>query len=89
MDAAKGLCCSPADRHNLAAGMWSIRAAEYFQRGIRSAPPGIVPIFEIVEQLRGRAGTRQAQSARVGLTENGGGFLDRDATAVSIHILSV
>jgi acetyl-CoA acyltransferase len=50
---------------------------------------GIAQIFEIVEQLRGRAGARQAQDARVGLTENGGGFLGRDAAAMSIHILSV
>ncbi len=50
---------------------------------------GIAQIFEIVEQLRGRAGARQAQGARVGLTENGGGFLGRDAAAMSIHIFSV
>lgn len=50
---------------------------------------GIAQIFEIVDQLRGRAGARQANGARVGLTENGGGFLGRDAAAMSIHIFSL
>jgi hypothetical protein len=43
---------------------------------------------EIVDQLRGRCGARQVSGARVGLTENGGGFLGRDAAAMSVHILS-
>ena len=50
---------------------------------------GIAQIYEIVEQLRGRAGARQVNGARVGLTENGGGFLGTDAAAMSIHIFSV
>ena len=50
---------------------------------------GIAQIFEIVDQLRGRAGARQANGARVGLTENGGGFLGRDAAAMSVHIFSL
>jgi acetyl-CoA acetyltransferase len=50
---------------------------------------GIAQIYEIVEQLRGRAGARQVTGARVGLTENGGGFLGTDAAAMSIHIFSV
>jgi acetyl-CoA acetyltransferase len=50
---------------------------------------GIAQIYEIVDQLRGRAGARQSNGARVGLTENGGGFLGRDAAAMSIHIFSL
>ncbi len=50
---------------------------------------GIAQIFEIVDHLRGRAGARQVNGARVGLTENGGGFLGRDAAAMSVHILSL
>jgi len=50
---------------------------------------GIAQIYEIVEQLRGRAGARQVNGARVGLTENGGGFLGADAAAMSVHIFSV
>jgi acetyl-CoA acyltransferase len=47
---------------------------------------GIAQIVEICEQLRGIAGERQVTGARVGMTENGGGFLGRDAAAMSVHI---
>lgn len=50
---------------------------------------GIAMIVEIADQLRGRCGERQVKGAKVGLTENGGGFLGRDAAAMSIHVLSV
>jgi len=49
---------------------------------------GIAQIVEICEQLRGVAGQRQVQGARIGLTENGGGFLGRDAAAMSVHVFS-
>jgi acetyl-CoA acetyltransferase len=47
---------------------------------------GIAQIVEICEQLRGTAGERQVKGAKVGMTENGGGFLGRDAAAMSVHI---
>jgi acetyl-CoA acyltransferase len=47
---------------------------------------GIAQIVEICDQLRGTAGERQVSGARVGMTENGGGFLGRDAAAMSVHI---
>jgi acetyl-CoA acetyltransferase len=50
---------------------------------------GIAQIVEVVDQLRGRCGARQVAGAKVGLTENGGGFLGRDAAAMAIHIFSV
>jgi acetyl-CoA acyltransferase len=47
---------------------------------------GLAQIVEICEQLRGTAGERQVTGARVGMTENGGGFLGRDAAAMSVHL---
>jgi hypothetical protein len=38
--------------------------------------------------LRGRAGERQVEGARVALAENGGGFLGTDPAAVAVHILA-
>ena len=49
---------------------------------------GIAQIVEICEQLRGSAGERQVEGAKIGMTENGGGFLGRDAAAMSVHIFS-
>jgi acetyl-CoA acetyltransferase len=49
---------------------------------------GIAQIVELTDQLRGRAGERQVQGARVALAENGGGFIGRDAAALSVSILT-
>ena len=48
---------------------------------------GLSQIFEIVTQLRGDAGARQVEGARMGLTENGGGNIGIEEAAMSIHIL--
>jgi len=40
-----------------------------------------------VTQLRGEAGKRQVESARIGLTENGGGVLGNEEAALCITIL--
>ena len=50
---------------------------------------GVAQIAEIFWQLRGEAGKRQIQGARVGLTENGGGMIRGEAAAVAVHILTV
>jgi acetyl-CoA acetyltransferase len=50
---------------------------------------GVAQIAEIFWQLRGEAGKRQVEGARVGLTENGGGLLRGEAAAVAVHILTV
>ena len=50
---------------------------------------GVAQIAEIFWQLRGQADKRQVPGARVGLTENGGGVLDGENAAASIHIFSV
>jgi acetyl-CoA acetyltransferase len=56
-------------------------------------PPGatgVAQIVEICEQLQGRAGARQVQGARIGLTQvTGGGIWGVDHAACSIHILSL
>jgi acetyl-CoA acetyltransferase len=49
---------------------------------------GIAQICEATWQLCGEAGTRQVEGARVALTQNGGGWLDEDSAAMSVHILS-
>jgi acetyl-CoA acetyltransferase len=48
---------------------------------------GVAQIHEVVTQLRGEAGDRQVEGARIGLTHCVGGFLDGDAASSCIHIL--
>jgi acetyl-CoA acyltransferase len=40
-----------------------------------------------VQQLRGDAGTRQVDGARIAMAENGGGFIGLGEAAMCIHIL--
>ncbi|HOJ13856.1 MAG TPA: thiolase family protein [Deltaproteobacteria bacterium] len=56
-------------------------------RGHPIGASGLAQIHEIVEQLRGEAGKRQVEGARIGLTENGGGNLGVEEAAMCIHIL--
>jgi acetyl-CoA acyltransferase len=56
-------------------------------RGHPIGATGLAQIAEIVYQLRGVAGARQVEGARLGLTENGGGFIGTGEAALSIHIL--
>lgn len=48
---------------------------------------GLAQVHELVSQLRGEAGPRQVENARIGLAENGGGYLGSDAAAMVISIL--
>jgi acetyl-CoA acetyltransferase len=48
---------------------------------------GIGQIAEIVMQLRGDAGKRQVEGARIGITENGGGFVGVEEASMAIHVL--
>jgi acetyl-CoA acetyltransferase len=50
---------------------------------------GVAQAYEIWLQLRGEAGDRQVQDARVGLTHNGGGMVRGEAAATTVHLLSV
>jgi len=56
-------------------------------RGHPIGASGLGQIHEIVTQLRGNAGSRQVQGARIGLAENGGGALGVEEAAMCIHIL--
>ena len=49
---------------------------------------GIAQVCEATWQLRGEAGARQVDGARIALTQNGGGWLEGDSAAMSVHILS-
>jgi acetyl-CoA acetyltransferase len=49
---------------------------------------GCAQVVELVEQLRGHAGERQVQGAKVALAENAGGFLATEPAAVAIHVLA-
>ena len=48
---------------------------------------GLSQIQELVTQLRGDAGKRQVEGARIGLAENGGGNIGVEEAAMCIHIL--
>lgn len=56
-------------------------------RGHPIGASGLAQIHELVLQLRGEAGPRQAEGVRLGLTENGGGNLGVEEAAMCIHIL--
>jgi acetyl-CoA acetyltransferase len=48
---------------------------------------GLGQIFEIVTQLRGEAGPRQVEGARIGLTENGGGYQHGEEAVAVVTLL--
>ncbi len=56
-------------------------------RGHPVGASGLAQIYEIVTQLRGNAGKRQVEGARIGLAENGGGNIGVEEAAMCIHIL--
>ena len=48
---------------------------------------GLGQVFELVQQLRGRAGARQVQGARFAVAENGGGFHGVEEAAAVVTVL--
>jgi acetyl-CoA acetyltransferase len=48
---------------------------------------GCAQLVELTEQLRGHCGDRQAEGARIGLAENGGGYLGPDPAVACVTIL--
>ncbi len=49
---------------------------------------GLGQIHELVTQLRGEAGPRQVEGARIAIQENGGGLYGVEEAVVAIHILA-
>jgi acetyl-CoA acetyltransferase len=56
-------------------------------RGHPIGATGAAQIVELANQLRGRAGPRQVDNARIGLAENAGGWLENGPAACVVTIL--
>jgi acetyl-CoA acetyltransferase len=56
-------------------------------RGHPIGATGIAQLVEVTDQLRGRCGDRQVADARVGLTQNVGGWLGSDVASATAHVL--
>ncbi len=56
-------------------------------RGHPIGASGLAQIYELGVQLRGDAGKRQVEGARLGLAENGGGNIGVEEAAMCLHIL--
>jgi len=56
-------------------------------RGHPIGATGAAQLVELADQLRGRAGKRQRENARIALAENGGGWIGKDAAAACVTIL--
>jgi acetyl-CoA acyltransferase len=55
-------------------------------RGHPIGATGLAQVYEAVTQIRGHAGQRQVEHARVALTQNAGGWGDGDNLASCVHI---
>lgn len=56
-------------------------------RGHPIGATGLAQVFELVTQLRGEAGARQVDGARLALAENSGGLVGVEEAAVAVTIL--
>jgi acetyl-CoA acetyltransferase len=56
-------------------------------RGHPLGATGLAQVVELVTQMRGRAGERQVEGARLGVAVNTGGIIDGDAGFVGIHAI--
>jgi acetyl-CoA acyltransferase len=48
---------------------------------------GLAQVYELVTQLRGRAGQRQVKGAKIGMHINGGGVVGVEEASLGVHIL--
>jgi acetyl-CoA acyltransferase len=58
-------------------------------RGHPIGATGLAQIYEAICQVRGRAGDRQVDGARVALTQNAGGWGDGDNLVAAVHVFTV
>ena len=94
---ALGLCEHGEARHLLASGATTLGgrvpvnpSGGLLAKGHPPGATGVAQIVELCEQLQNRAGKRQVQGARIGLSQvTGGGIWGVDHAACSIHILSI
>jgi acetyl-CoA acetyltransferase len=56
-------------------------------RGHPLGATGIAQVVELTSQLRGQAGTRQVEGARLAVAANTGGIIGKDAAFIGIHVL--
>ncbi|MBD0669493.1 thiolase family protein [Streptomyces sp. CBMA156] len=56
-------------------------------RGHPVSATGLAQVFELVTQLRGRAGARQVPGARIAVAENGGGLYGIEEAVAAVTIL--
>lgn len=56
-------------------------------RGHPLGATGIAQVVELTAQLRGEAGARQVEGARIAMAANTGGIIGRDAAFIGIHVL--
>ncbi|AOS81619.1 MULTISPECIES: thiolase family protein [Hydrogenophaga] len=57
-------------------------------RGHPIGATGLAQVHELVTQLRGEAGQRQVQSARIGIAENGGGLVGIEEAVACVTVLA-
>jgi acetyl-CoA acetyltransferase len=91
-----GLCASGGGPELLASGATALGgrvpvnpSGGLLSKGHPVGASGCAQLVELTDQLRGRAGARQVEGARVALAENAGGFLGPDHAAAAVTILSV
>jgi acetyl-CoA acetyltransferase len=56
-------------------------------RGHPIGATGLAQVHELVTQLRGEAGARQVEGARIAVAENGGGLIGLEEAAVAMTVL--
>ena len=92
---ALGLCAAGEGVHMLRNGDTKLggrvpvnTSGGLVRKGHPIGATGLAQIHELTLQLRGTAGARQVQGARLGLAENGGGFVGTDSAAIVVTVLS-